>query len=62
MSQLLTVKDVATKLKVSTRTVQRWQEEGKIAFVKIGNIIRIREEHLENWIEKKTVKAHKQAS
>lgn len=62
MSQLLTVKDVATKLKVSTRTVQRWQEEGKIAFVKIGKVIRIREEHLENWLEKKTVKAQKQAS
>ena len=57
MSNLLTVKEVAAKLKVSTRTVQRWQEEGTIAFIKIGKCIRMREEHLENWLNKRTIKA-----
>jgi excisionase family DNA binding protein len=59
MSTLLTVKEVAERLKVTTRTVQKWQEEGTISFIKIGKCVRIREEHLENWLNKKTVKAKK---
>jgi excisionase family DNA binding protein len=59
MSSLLTVKQVAEKLNVSVRTVQRMQEDGQIAFVKIGKCVRMREEHLENWIEKRTVKPKK---
>jgi excisionase family DNA binding protein len=62
MSTLLTVKEVAEKLRVSTRTIQRWQDEGKIAFIKIGKCIRIREENLEGWLDKKTVPVQKKAS
>lgn len=57
--KFLTIKDVAEKLGVSTRTVQRWQDERLISFVKIGKVVRISEEHLDNWLEKKTVKAQK---
>lgn len=56
---LLTVKDVAQRLQVSTRTVQRWQEEGKITFIKLPQGVRFREEYLENWLSKKEVKAQK---
>jgi excisionase family DNA binding protein len=59
MSTLLTVKEVAQKLNVSTRTVERMMEDGKIAFIKIGKCVRMREEHLEGWLDKKTVKAKK---
>jgi excisionase family DNA binding protein len=59
MNQLLTIKDVADRLKVSVRTVQRWQEDNLIAFVKIGKVVRISEEHLNNWLERKTIKAQK---
>jgi excisionase family DNA binding protein len=62
MGALLTVKEVAARLKVSTRTVQRWQEEGTIAFIKLPQGVRFREEFLENWIDKRTIKAHKKAS
>jgi excisionase family DNA binding protein len=62
MGALLTVKEVAARLKVSTRTVQRWQEEGTIAFIKLPQGVRFREEFLENWIDKRTIKAQKQAS
>ena len=59
MSTLLTIKQVAQKYQVSVRTVQRWQEDNLIAFVKIGKVVRISEEHLNNWLEKKTIKAQK---
>jgi excisionase family DNA binding protein len=61
MDQLLTIKEVASRLKVTTRTVQRWQQKGLIAFIKLPQGIRFREEHFENWLNKKTVKV-KQAS
>lgn len=57
--KLLTIKEVAEKCQVSARTVQRWQDEGLISFVKVGKVVRIREEHLESWLDKKTVKAQK---
>jgi excisionase family DNA binding protein len=56
MDQLLTIKEVAARLKVTTRTVQRWQKKGRIAFIKLPKGIRFREDHLENWLNKKTVK------
>jgi excisionase family DNA binding protein len=56
MSQLLTIDDVAKKLKVSKRTIQRWQDKGTIAYIKLPQGVRFREEVLENWLEKKTIK------
>jgi len=56
MSNLLTIKQVAEKLNVSIRTIERMQQNGEIAFVKIGKCVRMREEYLENWIDKRTVK------
>jgi excisionase family DNA binding protein len=62
MDQLLTIKDIADRAKVTTRTVQRWQQKGLIAFIKLPQGIRFREEHFENWLNRKTVKEKKQAS
>lgn len=62
MSQLLTIKEVAARLNVSTRTIERLHESNQMAFIKIGKCVRMREEHLENWLDKKTVKTKKQAS
>lgn len=56
MSTLLTIKQVAEKLQVAEVTVRKWQEQGKIAFIKLPQGVRIREEWLENWLEKRTVK------
>lgn len=57
--KLLTIKDVAEKLQVAEVTVRKWQEQGKIAFIKLPQGVRIREEWLENWLEKRTIKAQK---
>jgi excisionase family DNA binding protein len=57
--KLLTIKDVAQKLQVAEVTVRKWQEQGKITFIKLPQGIRIREEWLETWLNNKTIKAKK---
>jgi excisionase family DNA binding protein len=57
MSNLLTIKQVAERLQVAEVTVRKWQEQGRITFIKLPQGIRIREEWLEGWLEKKTIKA-----
>jgi excisionase family DNA binding protein len=61
MQKLLTIKDVAQRLQVAEVTVRKWQEQGKITFIKLPQGIRIREEWLEGWLDKKTVKNKKTA-
>lgn len=56
MSKLLTIKDVAERLQVAEVTVRKWQEQGKITFIKLPQGIRIREEWLEGWLTKRTIK------
>lgn len=56
MSQLLTIKEVAERCKVTYRTVQRWMEAGDIVFIKLpGGDLRMKPEHLDNWLEYRTV-------
>jgi len=57
MSNLLTVKQVAERLQVAEVTVRKWQEQGRITFIKLPQGIRIREEWLETWLDNKTIKA-----
>lgn len=59
MSKLLTIEDVAERLQVKPETVRAWQYGGKITFIKLPQGIRIREEWLENWLEKRTIKSKK---
>ena len=42
--KLLTVKDVADRLNVSTYTVYRWINKGKLKAIRIDGILRIEEE------------------
>lgn len=57
--KLLTMQDVADKVGVGYRTVQRWQEKGLLNFIKLPQGVRIREEHLENWLDSRTKKSKK---
>jgi excisionase family DNA binding protein len=58
MSTLLTINEVAERLKVKPLTVRRWMLKKAIAFINLpGGGKRIKEENLEGWIEKRTVKA-----
>jgi excisionase family DNA binding protein len=56
------MKEVAAQMGVSTRTVQRWQDEGVISFFKQGKVVRISDENLQRWIEKKTIKEKKKTA
>lgn len=58
MSNLLTVQNVANKMKVDPRTVRAWIKAGKMAGIQLpGGEFRIKEEHLNAWMDKKTLKA-----
>jgi excisionase family DNA binding protein len=48
---VLTVEEVAEKLKVTTRTVYRWIDEKKLKALKIQGIVRITEEDYQTFIK-----------
>lgn len=52
--QLLTVKQAAAQLAVSERTVYRLLDEKKIPRIKMGGCARIRQDDLDNYIERST--------
>lgn len=48
---MLTVEEVAERLKVTPRTVYRWINEGKLKALKIQGIVRITEETYLNFLK-----------
>ena len=54
---MITVAEVANRLSVSTRTVQRWIDEGKLLAYQFGREYRINEKDFEAFMERsKTIK------
>jgi len=49
---MLTVNEVAERLKVHPQSVYRWIYSGKLNALKIGGVLRIKEEELTNSLEK----------
>ncbi len=47
---MMTVKELAVYMKVSTRTVRRWLVDG-LPFVRVGQIVRIDLDKAVGWIE-----------
>ena len=58
MMKLLTIKEVASKLRISERTIFRYLASGKLKAVKIskGHIVRIAEKDLNQFIKKHKTK------
>lgn len=55
---MLTINQVAERLSVDPQTVRAWIKAGKLAGVKLpGGDWRVKEEFLNNWLDKRTVKA-----
>jgi PTS system nitrogen regulatory IIA component len=50
MKNVLTIDDVAKKLQMSTSTIYKYAEKGKIPSFKIGSCRRFTEEHLESFL------------
>lgn len=56
MSEVLTIKEVAERLKVSERTIRNWIESGKLNAYRFGLQYRINAEDLNTFIENSKVK------
>ncbi|OOF11735.1 MULTISPECIES: methylation-associated defense system helix-turn-helix domain-containing protein MAD1 [Salinivibrio] len=52
VDQILTLKEVATYLKLAEKTAYRLASEGKLPGFKVGGSWRFKREDLEAWIEK----------
>ena len=50
---MLTVEEVAERLKVTPRTVYRWIDDGKLKALKIQGIVRITEDEYSQFINNK---------
>ena len=51
MKSLLTAKDVACRLNIDIKKVQRLARTGVLPCIKVGAVYRFRQEVLEDWIE-----------
>jgi excisionase family DNA binding protein len=47
---LLTVDDIAERLRVSTRTVRRWIDDGTLPVLRLGRAVRIEERDLQFFL------------
>ncbi len=53
--QMLTMKQVAHYMNVSSRTVMRWLETGWLRGTRIGGVIRVHPNDLSDLIDQKTI-------
>ena len=54
---MLTKAEIAQKYKVTPRLINVWMANKTIPFVKVGGIVRFREEDVDKALEKLTVRA-----
>lgn len=46
----LTRQEIADRLRVTTRTIDRWIKQGKLKSIKVGGVVRITEEEYQKFI------------
>lgn len=57
MSKLLTMVEASEYLGVSKLTLYGWVSARKLSFIKVGRLVKFKQEHLDKWIDQHTVKA-----
>ncbi|MBX3234795.1 MAG: helix-turn-helix domain-containing protein [Nitrospiraceae bacterium] len=57
MGRLLTLAEAAKYLGISKLTLYGWVSARKIRFVKIGRLVKFKQQDLDQWIDQHTVKA-----
>ena len=57
MSKLLTMGEASEYLGISKLTLYGWVSARKLGFVKVGRLVKFKQDHLDKWIEQHTVKA-----
>ena len=55
---LLTIQDVAERLKLTPQTIYNWAKAGKLPGGKIGKVWRFRESALDAWIDRQFTEGH----
>ena len=58
--EFVTVEELADKLKVSSRTIQRFVRRKELSAIRIGRQWRFRREWIERWLTQQTVIADEQ--
>jgi excisionase family DNA binding protein len=61
MSKLLTMDEASAYLGISKLTLYGWVSARKVGFVKVGRLVRFKQEHLDRWIDQHTVKARRES-
>src|SRR5438132_13317218 len=59
MSKLLTMDEASEYLGISKLTLYGWVSARKLGFVKIGRLVKFKQEDLDQWIDRHTVKARR---
>jgi excisionase family DNA binding protein len=57
MSKLLTIDEASEYLGISKLTLYGWVSARKVGFIKVGRLVKFKQEHLDRWIDQHTVKA-----
>jgi excisionase family DNA binding protein len=57
MSRLLTIDEASEYLGISKLTLYGWVSARKLGFVKVGRLVKFKQQDLEKWIDQHTVKA-----
>jgi len=57
MSKLLTIDEASEYLGISKLTLYGWVSARKLGFIKVGRLVKFKQEHLDRWIEQHTVMA-----
>ena len=56
MTAVLTLREIAERLKLHPNTLRRYAKEGELPAMKFGRVWRVSEEDLNNWLKQKKKK------
>ena len=56
MRKLLTIDEASEYLGISKLTLYGWVSARKLGFIKVGRLVKFKQEHLDRWIDQHTVK------
>ncbi len=57
MGKLLTIDEASEYLGISKLTLYGWVSARRLGFVKVGRLVKFKQEQLDRWIDQHTVKA-----
>ena len=59
MNNLLTMDEAAKYLGISKLTLYGWVSARKLSYVKIGRLVKFKQDQLDAWIDQHTIKARR---